>query len=105
MVFQDKKLNCKDCHQEFVWSTGEQKFFAEKGFEREPVRCPDCRKKKKSRVNEGGHQSHSNNQEEMHQVKCKKCAKISEVPFLPRDPENILCSNCFEESFGSNQAK
>jgi len=40
----DKMLVCRDCGSEFVFSKGEQLFFREKGFEKEPVRCPACRK-------------------------------------------------------------
>ncbi|MFA6662311.1 MAG: zinc-ribbon domain-containing protein [Bacilli bacterium] len=45
---EDKKLICKDCGKEFVWTVGEQEFYAEKGFTNEPVRCPDCRKARKA---------------------------------------------------------
>lgn len=43
----DKKIVCKDCGQEFIFTEGEQAFYKEKGFENEPVRCKDCRSKKK----------------------------------------------------------
>ena len=44
---EDKTLVCKDCGNEFVFTTGEQEFYKEKGFENEPVRCPDCRRARK----------------------------------------------------------
>lgn len=47
----DKTLNCKDCNAEFVFSEGEQNFYKEKGFENEPVRCPECRKARKNQRN------------------------------------------------------
>ena len=43
----DKTIVCKDCGKEFVFTEGEQAFYAEKGFTNEPVRCPDCRKARK----------------------------------------------------------
>jgi uncharacterized protein with PIN domain len=43
----DKKLVCKDCNEEFLFTEGEQEFYKEKGFENEPQRCPDCRKARK----------------------------------------------------------
>lgn len=43
----DKTLVCKDCGKEFVFTEGEQAFYREKGFENDPVRCPDCRRAKK----------------------------------------------------------
>lgn len=45
---QDKTLVCKDCGKDFVFTVGEQEFYKEKGFENEPVRCPDCRRAKKN---------------------------------------------------------
>lgn len=54
----DKTLVCKDCNTEFVFTEGEQAFYAEKGFENEPQRCPECRKARKqqrrSNSNYGG---------------------------------------------------
>lgn len=43
----DKNLVCSDCGAEFVFTAGEQEFYAEKGFTNEPKRCPDCRRAKK----------------------------------------------------------
>ncbi len=45
---KDKTLVCKDCGHDFVFTVGEQEFYKEKGFTNEPVRCPDCRKARKS---------------------------------------------------------
>ena len=42
----DKVLTCK-----FTFTAGEQEFYAEKGFEHEPTRCPECRKANKARRN------------------------------------------------------
>ena len=47
----DKNLTCKDCNKEFVFTEGEQEFYAEKGLQNEPQRCPECRKAKKAQFN------------------------------------------------------
>lgn len=47
----DKTLVCKDCGKEFVFTEGEQQFYAEKGFTNEPTRCKECRSAKKARFN------------------------------------------------------
>lgn len=47
----DKTLVCKDCGKEFVFTEGEQAFYKEKGFENEPLRCPECRKARKQQRN------------------------------------------------------
>ena len=44
---ENKKIKCKDYGREFDFTVGEQKFFAEKGFP-DPVRCKECRNKKKN---------------------------------------------------------
>jgi len=43
----DIVIICQDCQKEFSFSTGEQKFFQQKGFEK-PKRCINCRRMKKS---------------------------------------------------------
>ena len=43
----DKDLTCVDCNETFVFTGGEQEFFASKGFT-EPKRCKACREKKKA---------------------------------------------------------
>ena len=45
---EDKKITCKDCGKEFIFTVGEQEFYKEKGFENDPVRCPECRKARKT---------------------------------------------------------
>src|SRR2546429_8100619 len=38
--FQDKTLTCRDCGQEFIWTAGEQEFYASRGLQNAPTRCP-----------------------------------------------------------------
>ena len=47
-MFEDKTLICQDCEREFVFTAGEQEFYAEKGFENEPKRCKDCRQNRRN---------------------------------------------------------
>ena len=49
MEFQDKSLHCVDCGTEFIWTAGEQLFFADKNFKNEPKRCKGCKAKRASR--------------------------------------------------------
>lgn len=50
----DKTLVCKDCGREFVFTSGEQEFYKEKGFDNEPTRCADCRHARKAQRNNSG---------------------------------------------------
>lgn len=45
----DKKIICKDCRAEFLFTEGEQAFYKEKGLASDPVRCPECRKARKAK--------------------------------------------------------
>jgi CxxC-x17-CxxC domain-containing protein len=87
MNFEDKKLTCKECSKEFIWSAGEQQFYADKGLQNPPSRCPECRKKRKAKENV-----------QKYTIICKECGKKGEVPFQPRDPNDILCAECWAKS-------
>ncbi len=55
MSYADKTLTCRDCGTPFVFTAGEQEFYAQKGFTNEPTRCPACRQSRKSQ--QGGARS------------------------------------------------
>ena len=88
-MYQDKTLICRDCGSEFIFSSGEQEFYAEKGFQNEPVRCKACRDSKKMTRNNGG-------EREMHEAVCASCGTTCRVPFQPRDDRPVYCSDCFQ---------
>lgn len=48
-TFQDKSLTCREnnCQQPFLWTAGEQSFFAERQFS-PPTRCKACRQRRKA---------------------------------------------------------
>ena len=48
---EDKKIVCKDCGKEFIFTVGEQEFYQEKGFTNDPVRCKECRDNRKAEKN------------------------------------------------------
>lgn len=51
----DKTIKCKDCGNDFIFTEAEQAFYKEKGFDNDPVRCPDCRKARKAQRKNGGY--------------------------------------------------
>lgn len=91
---QDRILKCRDCGQEFVFTAGEQEFFAEKGFS-QPIRCSSCRAARRSSRGEGGFAS--SRQREMHPAVCARCGKATQVPFEPRGDRPVYCSDCFSQ--------
>ena len=48
MSYADKTIACRDCGTDFVFTAGEQEFYAQKGFTNEPTRCPACRQSRKA---------------------------------------------------------
>ncbi len=85
-MYTDKILVCKECAQEFVFTAGEQEFYAEKGFRNEPSRCKSCRTERKNSLKQS---------KEMHTAICAKCGQEAKVPFKPRNDRPIYCSSCF----------
>ncbi|MBP3656153.1 MAG: zinc-ribbon domain containing protein [Clostridia bacterium] len=93
-MYQDKTLVCKDCGQEFVFTAGEQEFYAEKGFQNEPKCCKPCRiARKNSRPANGEAQ-----QQEMYETTCAQCGGVARVRFIPKNERPILCSECYAAS-------
>ena len=84
-MYEDKTLTCVDCEQPFVFTAGEQEFYAEKGFENEPKRCKNCRDSRKG----------NKSSREMFETVCAECGGQAVVPFQPRDDRPVYCSDCF----------
>ncbi|NLY74621.1 MAG: zinc-binding protein [Firmicutes bacterium] len=87
-MYQDKSLTCKECGQEFVFTANEQEFYAGKGFQNEPGRCPACRAARKQQRTGGPRQ--------MYQVVCSNCGVETEVPFKPSGDRPVYCRDCFQ---------
>lgn len=91
-MYQDKTLICKDCGNEFVFTQGEQEFYAEKGFQNEPSRCKECRGLRKSQFSRDNSAGRTR---EMFDAVCAQCGKETKVPFKPRQERPVYCSECF----------
>ena len=87
-MYQDETLVCRDCGNEFVFSASEQAFFAEKGFQNKPSRCPECRAAKRAANNGAAPR-------QMFKVICDGCGRETEVPFQPRGDRPVYCRECF----------
>ena len=94
-MFEDKTLICRDCGKEFIFTAGEQEFYAEKGFQNDPVRCKACRDARKIARNNAPH--------ELHEIVCAACGKTDQVNFLPRDDRPVYCKECFQKMRQSAQ--
>src|SRR3954464_3885403 len=92
MEFQDKLLNCVDCNGEFVWTAGEQLFFADKNFKNEPKRCKACKAKRSTRAASPGIRERVETQ-----ATCSACGKDTTVPFRPTQGRPVFCKECFQQ--------
>lgn len=100
MNFQDKTLVCRDCGSQFTFTAGEQEFYAQKGFDREPTRCPECRSKKKAQMRGGGGGGFGGGPRQMFTATCANCGKEAQVPFQPRGDKPVYCNDCFKTMRG-----
>ena len=123
MSYADKIIRCRDCGTDFVFTAGEQEFYAQKGFTNEPTRCPACRQARKASGGGGGGRGYSDRdsyssggysdrgsyssgrggyggEREMHTAICASCGKEAQVPFVPRGDKPVYCSDCFKAQRG-----
>jgi CxxC-x17-CxxC domain-containing protein len=91
MEYRDRVLKCVDCGAEFVFTAGEQLFYADKGFKNEPKRCRSCKAKR----------GHSLNGQSSPRVEttttCTQCGKETTVPFKPTQGRPVYCRECFQQ--------
>jgi CxxC-x17-CxxC domain-containing protein len=115
----DTTLTCRDCGQAFTFTTGEQDFYASRGFS-EPSRCADCRAARKSQRDGGGSSyggssyggggggasgggySSGRGEREMFSATCSACGQEAKVPFQPSNDKPIYCSSCFQQRGGGS---
>ncbi|MCL4543215.1 MAG: zinc-ribbon domain containing protein [Chloroflexi bacterium] len=115
MISMDKTLVCRECGREFIFTAGEQEFFASRGLTNEPGRCPECRAARKG-ASRGGERSRgygdgsSNDRRDsygeraprqMYTVTCSACGREAQVPFQPTSGKPVYCSDCFAQQRGS----
>ncbi|MCS7206784.1 MAG: zinc-ribbon domain containing protein [Dehalococcoidia bacterium] len=88
MAYSDRTLTCVECGAPFTFSAGEQEFYASKGYQNEPKRCPTCRAAR--RVRNGGVSARPS-----YSTVCARCGQPAQVPFQPRSGRPVYCSDCF----------
>ena len=93
-MYEDKTLICKDCGKEFIFSAGEQEFYAEKGLVNKPKRCSECRKLRRQKV-----------RRKMFDATCALCGAQTKVPFKPIQGRAVLCRECFMKNTNIEEGK
>ena len=86
-MYEDKTLVCKECGNEFVFTAGEQEFYAERGFQNEPQRCKACRDARKNAAR--------GPREILH--RCLRCLRRrGQGSLRARESDRpVYCSECF----------
>lgn len=95
MAYEDKTLSCKECGTDFAFTASEQAFYAEKGFQNDPSRCPACRAARKQTRRPDGDVRQNR---EMFSVVCSSCGQETQVPFNPTAGRPVYCRDCFQQS-------
>jgi len=95
--YRDKSLKCVECNLDFVFTAGEQLFFADKGLRNEPKRCKTCKARKNERFNAilGEKQVLPQRSRTEVAVSCAQCGVNTTVPFLPTQGRPVYCRDCF----------
>jgi CxxC-x17-CxxC domain-containing protein len=95
MEYRDRVLKCIDCGSDFVFTAGEQLFFADKGFKNEPKRCKPCKSKRSQMMSGDGYQRVETT------TTCSQCGKETTVPFKPTQGRPVYCRECFQQRRGA----
>jgi CxxC-x17-CxxC domain-containing protein len=100
----DITLVCRDCNNQFVFTAGEQQYYATHGLAHQPSRCPNCRTQRKAQQAMGGNAlgglPASSGPREMYPVVCSACGRETEVPFQPTVGKPVYCRDCYEDHRG-----
>ena len=83
---KDKLLTCKTCQKDFEWSAKEQRYYAKKGFKKQPQKCSDCRSKANKLRNE-----------QMFYIHCAFCDKDAAMITPPPKDRVSICEACYND--------
>jgi CxxC-x17-CxxC domain-containing protein len=106
MAYTDRELTCRDCGASFVFTAGEQEFYAGKGLQHDPSRCSGCRSTRKMMRPEEREETPNygvyvswggRTPRQLHRAQCSSCGNVAEVPFVPRGDRPIFCSDCYNK--------
>ena len=95
----DRWIKCVDCGEDFLFTVGEQTFYASKGLGNAPTRCKKCREARKLQRAEAGTTprpaGRAGGAREMHTTGCSECGAETQVPFVPVANRPVYCRDCY----------
>ncbi len=95
MAFADKTLKCVECGVDFTFLASEQEFFASRGYQNEPKRCPSCRESRRRQLQTSGSGFGSRGPRPLFSAVCAQCGTNTQVPFEPRQGRPVYCNTCY----------
>jgi CxxC-x17-CxxC domain-containing protein len=88
--FVDRTLSCVECGNDFVFSAGEQQFFADRQFRNEPKRCKLCKAKRATAIHTGAFMKRET------PATCENCGRQTTLPFRPTQGRPVYCRECYQ---------
>ncbi len=100
---EDRWIKCVDCGEDFLFTAGEQAFYASKGLTNAPIRCKKCRENRKQQRADSPRSAGAGGggSREMHTAICSNCGAETQVPFVPVSSRPVFCRNCYDAKRGS----
>ena len=97
----DRRIRCVDCGEEFLFTAGEQAYYAARGLTKTPTRCKRCRELRKQQRGTGAPgpaagAPRAGGTREMHAAVCADCGAETRVPFAPVPGRPVYCRACYE---------
>jgi CxxC-x17-CxxC domain-containing protein len=86
-----------ECGQEFLFTAGEQKFFALKKLVNDPRRCKNCKVQRAAAgALHGGSSTGRVFVKRETLANCSQCGKQTTLPFCPTQGRPVFCRDCFQ---------
>ena len=93
-MLQDRELRCATCGELFVWTAGEQAYFADKHLPNEPRHCRACKARRHAPPPPPPANAHSLVASE---ATCSQCGRPTTVPFRPSVGRPVFCRTCYRQ--------
>jgi CxxC-x17-CxxC domain-containing protein len=94
MDLQDRTLRCASCDEEFVWTAGEQAFYAEHQLSHEPRHCRACKARRSAHPVKPPSRPAAAAATE---ATCSQCGRPTTVPFRPASGRPVFCRQCYQQ--------
>lgn len=96
---EDRRIQCVDCGEEFLFTAGEQAFYREHNLTHAPTRCKRCRANRKGARSADDAPAprppDGPSARELHRAVCSNCGSETRVPFVPTASRPVYCRNCY----------